>query len=264
MNVYAIHGRFGAYVQLGETPEKGVEGEAETRRRSPAALTESTVTLDDALKLLELPRELGAHPESGQPIVAGLGRFGPYVKHGDDYRSLDADDDLFTVDLERALALFAEPKQSGRRQAAKRVIRQIEVTDGGAALQVLEGRYGPYVTDGETNASMPSGTDPATLSLEDARALLEARRGAPPRARPRAAGPRRPRDARRAARGAARDAAATPARRVKASARAARRRDRNGKPRASQDAALMRCPHRRRRPRRLPRPRGRWRRAACR
>src|SRR4029079_1057619 len=114
-------------------------------------------------------------------IVAGLGRFGPYVKHGDEYRSLAAEDDLFTVDLARALALFAEPKRSGRRQAAKRVIRQIQATDKGPALQVLEGRYGPYVTDGETNASIPRGTDPAALTLEDARALLEARRGAPGR-----------------------------------------------------------------------------------
>jgi DNA topoisomerase-1 len=92
--------------------------------------------------------------------------------------------------------LFAEPKKSGRRQMTKRVIRQIEVADGGKALQVLEGRYGPYVTDGETNASVPNGTDPATLSLEDARALIEARRGAPPRANRRgraAAGTSRPR-----------------------------------------------------------------------
>jgi len=181
MNVYAIHGRFGAYVQLGETPEKGVK-EKPKRSSLTGALTESTVTLDDALKLLELPRELGLHPESGQPIVAGLGRFGPYVKHGDDYRSLEATDDLFTVDLERAVALFNAPKRS-QRQATKRVIRTIEIPDGGTALQVLEGRYGPYVTDGELNASIPKATDPATLSLEGARALLEARRGAPPSAR---------------------------------------------------------------------------------
>jgi DNA topoisomerase-1 len=174
--------RFGAYVQLGESPEKGSK-EKPKRSSLTGALTESTVTLDDALKLLELPRELGAHPESQQVIVAGLGRFGPYIKHGDDYRSLEATDDLFTVDLERALALLAAPKRSAR-QAAKRVIRTIEVPAGeGAALQVLEGRYGPYVTDGELNASIPKGTDPATLSLEDARALLEARRGAPPSAR---------------------------------------------------------------------------------
>jgi DNA topoisomerase-1 len=181
MNVYAINGRFGAYVQLGETPEKGVK-EKPKRSSLTGALTESTVSLEDALKLLELPRELGTHAESGQPIVAGLGRFGPYIKHGDDYRSLEATDDLFTVDVERALALLAAPKRSAR-QAAKRVIRAIEVPDGGNALQVLEGRYGPYVTDGELNASIPKGSDPATLSLDEARALLEARRGAPPSTR---------------------------------------------------------------------------------
>jgi DNA topoisomerase-1 len=178
LNVYAIHGRFGAYVQLGETPEKGIK-EKPKRSSLTGSLTESTVTLDDALKLLELPRELGVHPESGQPIVAGLGRFGPYIKHGDDYRSLEASDDLFTVGLERALELLAAPKRSAR-QAAKRVLRKIDVPDGGNALQVLEGRYGPYVTDGELNASIPKGLDPMTVSLEEARGLLEARRGAPP------------------------------------------------------------------------------------
>ena len=136
------------------------------------------------------------HPESGQPVVAGLGRFGPYVKHGDDYRSLDASDDLFSIDLARALELFAAPKRSGRRQAAaKRVIAKIEVRRCGAPLQVLEGRYGPYMTDGETNASVPKGMDPATLSLDDARALLEARRGAAPD-RPQAAIDARPRHGR--------------------------------------------------------------------
>jgi DNA topoisomerase-1 len=177
-NVYAIHGRFGAYVQLGDTPDQGSK-EKPKRASLTGVMTESTVTLEEALKLLDLPRDLGAHPDSGQPVVAGLGRFGPYVKHGDDYRSLAADDDVFTIDLDRALALFAEPKRAGRRQPAKRVIRQIDATDGGAALQVLEGRYGPYVSDGETNASIPKGMDPATLSLEDARGLIEARRGAP-------------------------------------------------------------------------------------
>src|SRR5437867_4243998 len=120
--------------------------------------------------------------EGGTGRTAGLGRFGPYVKHGDDYRSLEATDDLFTVDLDRAVALFNAPKRS-QRQATKRVIRTIEVPDGATALQVLEGRYGPYVTDGELNASIPKGTDPATLSLEGARELLDARRGAPPSTR---------------------------------------------------------------------------------
>jgi DNA topoisomerase I len=179
LNVYAINGRFGAYVQLGEMPEKGSK-EKPKRSSLIGSMTESTVTLADALKLLALPRDLGADPTSGEVIVAGLGRFGPYIKKGDDYRSLDESDDLFTVDLARALALLAAPKRSAR-QAAKRVIRKIEVPNGGTALQVLEGRFGPYVTDGETNASIPRGADPATISLEEAQGLLEARRGAPPR-----------------------------------------------------------------------------------
>jgi DNA topoisomerase-1 len=156
-------------------------------------MSESTVTLAEALGLLSLPRELGAHPDGGQSVVAGLGRFGPYVKHGDDYRSLEVSDDLFGIDLPRALELFAAPKRAGRRQAAaRRVLAKIEVPDG-VALQVLEGRFGPYVTDGETNASVPRGVDPATLSLDDAQALLEARRGAPPKPGRRRAAAARPR-----------------------------------------------------------------------
>src|SRR5262249_34698856 len=156
-------------VQLGETPEKGSDKgpKAKPKRSSlTGGLTESTVTLDEALKLLELPRTLGAHPESREPILAGFGRFGPDGQPGDGFRSLAGDDDVFTAGVDRALALLAEPKRSSRRQAARRVIRQIETTDG-HALQVLEGRYGPYVSDGETNASIPSVMDPATLSLED-------------------------------------------------------------------------------------------------
>jgi len=182
-NVYVIHGRFGPYVQLGENPEKGSKEKPKRSSLLPT-MSESTITFDEAVRLLELPRELGLHPDSSQPVVAGLGRFGPYVKHGDDYRSLDSSDDLFSVDLPRALELFAAPKRSGRRQAAaRRVIAKIEQPDGGAPLQVLEGRYGPYITDGEINASVPKGMDPATLSLDDARALLEARRGAAPAGR---------------------------------------------------------------------------------
>jgi DNA topoisomerase-1 len=106
------------------------------------------------------------------------------VRHGDDYRSLDASDDLFGIDLARALELLAQPKRSGRRQAAaRRVIAKIERPDGLVPLQVLEGRYGPYITDGEVNASVPKGMDPATLPLDDALALLEARRGAAPAGR---------------------------------------------------------------------------------
>ena len=184
--VYVINGRFGAYVQLGENPEKGSKEKPKRSSLLPT-MSESTVTLEEAVGLLGLPREVGIHPESAQPVLVGLGRFGPYVKHGDDYRSLEVTDELFAVDLTRALELLAAPKRAGRRQtAAKRVIATIENPGGGAAFQILEGRYGPYVTDGETNASVPKGMDPAALSLDEALALLAARRDAP------AAGRRRP------------------------------------------------------------------------
>ena len=113
MNVYVINGRFGAYVQLGETPEKGVK---EKPKRS--SLTGSHDRVDrharrGAQAAANCRASLASIPKAGQPIVAGLGRFGPYVKHGDDYRSLEATDDLFTIDLARALALLAAPKRSG-------------------------------------------------------------------------------------------------------------------------------------------------------
>jgi DNA topoisomerase-1 len=188
-NVYVIHGRFGPYVQLGENPEKGSKEKPKRSSLLPT-MSESTITFDEAVRLLELPRELGTHPESSQSVLAGLGRFGPYVKHGDDYRSLEPSDDLFGIDLARALELLAQPKRAGRRQAAaRRVIAKIERPDGAAPLQVLEGRYGPYITDGEVNASVPKGMDPATLALDDALALLEARRGAAPAGRRRRPAP---------------------------------------------------------------------------
>ena len=182
MNVYAINGRFGAYVQLGETPEKGIRRRKPKRSSLTGGMTESTVTLDEALKLLALPRELGAHPETGEPIVAGLGRFGPYVKHGDDYRSLEVGRRSVHGRSRRgARAASRAEALAPPAGAPSACIRKIEVPDGGTALQVLEGRYGPYVTDGETNASIPKGTNPATLSLGSGRG---AARGAPRRGRP--------------------------------------------------------------------------------
>ena len=218
-------------------------------------MTESTVTLDEALKLLALPRELGAAPGTGQPIVAGLGRFGPYVKHGDDFRSLERDDDLFTVDLDaRARAARgAEAVRRGRR--AKRVIRKIEVTDGGAALQVLEGRYGPYVTDGETNASIPKGTDPGDAVARARRARCSRRAAARRRAEPRRGRARRRAvaAARRAppAKAVARSAGASSEGQVKAKARRKTPPKRSGSESARpQDARADGRSHHRRRPRR--------------
>ena len=190
LHVFVIVGRFGAYVQLGET-EKGSK-EKPRRGSLIAGMSEKTVTLGEALKLLALPRELGAHPDNGQMIIAGQGRFGPYVKHGDEFRSLEDSDDVFTIDLGRAVELLAAPKKSrGRKSAARTVLKEVGPHPrGGAMINLLEGRYGPYVTDGTTNASVPKGTPPEQVTLEQAVELLAAREGAPKKGRPvkRAAG----------------------------------------------------------------------------
>jgi DNA topoisomerase-1 len=181
--VYLMTGRYGAYVQLGETPEKKVKGAAKPKRASLlSGMDADSLTLETALQLLALPRELGTHPVSGQPITASQGRFGPYVKHGDEYRSLEDSDDLLTIDLARALELFAAPKRSRRRQAtARTVLRELGAHPrSGAAIRLLAGRYGPYVTDGTTNASLPRGSDPAAISTEEAVSLIDARAAAAP------------------------------------------------------------------------------------
>ena len=194
MNVYVMTGRYGAYVQLGETPEapvkvKGQRGKSKgekapapekpKRASLQAGMTESTVTVDEALKLLSLPRVLGVHPDDQEPIVTNFGRFGPYVKHGDEFRSLESDDEVFGISFDAALGLLRAPKQSRRRQSAqKKVLR--ELTKDGATIKLLAGRYGPYVTDGHLNASIPKAMNPEAVTYEQAVELLEARRDAAP------------------------------------------------------------------------------------
>jgi len=185
-NVYVMTGRYGAYVQLGETPEpppktKGKRAPVEKPKRASlqAGMTESTVTLEEALKLLALPRVVGVHPDDNEPITTNFGRFGPYVKHGDEFRSLESEEDVFTISFDAALALLRAPKQSRRRQPAqKKVLR--ELTENGTTIKVLAGRYGPYVTDGTTNASVPRTTNPESLTFAEAQELLAARRDAAP------------------------------------------------------------------------------------
>jgi DNA topoisomerase I len=187
-NVYVMNGRFGAYVQLGETPEaapkvKGKKAEpVEKPKRASlqAGMTDSTVTLEQALTLLSLPRVVGLHPDDNEPIVTNFGRFGPYVKHGDEFRSLESDDDVFNISFDAALELIRAPKQSRRRGqgAQKKTLR--EISNDGVTLKVLSGRYGPYVTDGTTNASLPKAMAPEALTWEQAQELLAARRDAVP------------------------------------------------------------------------------------
>jgi DNA topoisomerase-1 len=204
-HVYLMVGRYGAYVQLGETPEaaqktgpkgkgKGQTSEKPKRASLQAGMTESTITLEEALRLLSLPRVIGLHPDDNEPVVTNFGRFGPYVKHGDEFRSLESDEDVFNMSFEAALALLRAPKQSRRRPAAqKKVLR--ELTQDGSSLTLLAGRYGPYVTDGTTNASLPRTMSPEALTYAHAMELLAARREAAP-------APRRGGTTRRAASGA--------------------------------------------------------------
>jgi DNA topoisomerase-1 len=185
--IYLMHGRFGPYVQLGETPQ---DKKAEKPRRASLGrdFTEESLTLSDALRLLSLPRELGT-ADDGEVIVANVGRFGPYVKHGSEFRSLEATDDVYSITLERAKELLAKEKKSIRRQraAAKELRAMGPHPDGGAPVRILDGRYGPYVTDGTTNASLPKGTAPEALTMDDAVGLLAARAGAAKPARRRGA-----------------------------------------------------------------------------
>jgi DNA topoisomerase-1 len=183
-DVLVIHGRFGTYVQLGPTPQKGSKAPKPARASLAGGVTEETVTLADALRLLSLPRELGAHPDDGQVVVSNFGRFGPYVKHGSEFRSLESEADVFTVTLDGALALLRAPKRSRRREAAapKRVLRELGAhPESGSAVRVLDGRYGPYVTDGTTNASLPKTTAPEALTMEEALALMRARAASAPK-----------------------------------------------------------------------------------
>jgi DNA topoisomerase-1 len=173
--VFVLNGRFGPYVQLGET-----NGSSDKPRRASLFKTmqPESVTLQQALELLSLPRVVGAG-DDGEEIVALNGRYGPYIKKGADTRSLDSEDKLLTVTLPEALALLATPKTRGR--VAKPPIAELgESPDTGAAVRVLDGRFGAYVTDGATNATVPRGTDPEALTLPEAVALLRARAAAGP------------------------------------------------------------------------------------
>ena len=177
--VYVMNGRYGAYVQLGETPE-GKKAEKPKRASLQGGMTESSVTLEEALKLLSLPRVVGLHPDDNEPISTNFGRFGPYVKHGDEFRSLESEDQVFSISFDDALALIRAPKQSRRRGqgASKKTLR--ELTNEGATIKLLAGRYGPYVTDGSVNASLPKTADPNALTFEQAMELLNARRDMAP------------------------------------------------------------------------------------
>jgi len=185
-------GRFGPYVQLGEqSRDKGAP--KPKRAGLPKGLAPEDVDLEKALALLALPRQVGLHPEDGEPIIAGVGRFGPYVKHGRTYASLDDGDDVLKIGLNRAVTLIAEKKANpgrGRRFRGDPGRSLGEHPDKGGAILVKNGRYGPYVSHDGVNATLPSDVTPDTVTLEQAVGLLEARAAKVAKARParRAAG----------------------------------------------------------------------------
>jgi DNA topoisomerase-1 len=163
-------GRFGPFVQIGTRDDADKPKFAGLRPGQKM----DTIALDAALQLFQLPRKLGSTPE-GEPLEANIGRFGPYIKYGSKYASLKVDDDPYTITLERACEVVAAKKLAD----ANRIIQDFGIDD----IQVLNGRYGPYITDKQRNARIPKDRDPKTLTLEECRALLAAAPQRPGRGR---------------------------------------------------------------------------------
>ena len=176
--IVARTGRYGPYVTE-VLPEESKEKPRTASLFKTMSL--DTVTLDDALRLLEIPRGVGV-AEDGEEIVARNGRYGPYIQKGKESRSLESEEQLFTIDLPGALGLLAQPRQRrGQRAAATKPLRELGSDPvGGKEIVLKEGRFGPYVTDGETNASLRKGDDPETVTLDRAVELLAERRAKGP------------------------------------------------------------------------------------
>jgi DNA topoisomerase-1 len=168
-------GRFGPYLQLGETANG--DGSKPKRASMPKGLSPDDIDLDHALALLSLPREVGKH-QDGEPIMAGIGRFGPYIQHGKVFATLRSGDDVLTVGLNRAVTLIEEKRARGSRgprfgRASGRELGQHPEKSG--SILVKTGRYGPYVSHGTVNATLSSDMNPETVTLEQALELLRAK-----------------------------------------------------------------------------------------
>lgn len=176
LEVAVKSGRFGPYIQLGEAKDYA-EGEKPKRAGIPKGTSPSDVDLEMALKLLALPREVGKHPETGQPIKAGIGRFGPYVQHEKTYASLEAGDDVHTIGLNRAVTLIAEKVAKGpsKGRFGSDPGKALGDHPSLGAVAVKKGRYGAYVTAGGVNATIPNDKTEDTITLPEAIALLDER-----------------------------------------------------------------------------------------
>ena len=170
--VYKKTGRFGPYVQRGD-------GKEAKRSSIPKTWEPSSVDLEKALKLLALPRDVGEHPSDKKMIVANLGRYGPYVNHNGIYANLSDPDEVFSVGLNRAVDLLAEKAASGGKRAAATILKELGEHPDGGAINVLDGRYGPYVKYQKTNATLPKDIEPKDVTLEQAIELIAAKAKAP-------------------------------------------------------------------------------------
>lgn len=168
-------GRFGPYLQLG-TPDDYDEGEKPKRSSIPKGIDAANVDLDQAIQLLSLPREVGIHPESGKPITAGLGRYGPFVLHDGMYANLESMEEVFSVGINRAVTVLAEKAKGGKgrfQRPKAKVLKDLgDHPDGDGKIEILEGRYGPYVSHNKVNATLPKGQEPTSVTLEQAIDLL--------------------------------------------------------------------------------------------
>jgi DNA topoisomerase-1 len=179
--VFVKTGRYGPYVQWGTMDEPPADMEKPRMESLLSTMSVETVTLDDALKLLSLPRQVGADPADGEPILVRNGRYGPYVQKGTESRSLDGEDQLFTLTLEEALAKLAQPRTYGRRGPAKPPLKEFGTDPvSGKPVVAKDGRFGTYVTDGDTNASLTRGDRLEFMTAERAFELLAIRREAEP------------------------------------------------------------------------------------
>jgi DNA topoisomerase-1 len=177
------NGRFGPYFQLGE-------GEKPKRAGVPKGWVIEDIDLVAALKLLSLPREIGIHPETGKPITAGIGRYGPFVENAGKYANLDSLEEVFSVGANRAISLLAE-KKSRRPRASASALKELgEHPTSGGAVTVRSGRYGPYVNHGKLNATLPRDVKPEDVTLEQAVELLAEKESRGP-SKKRAAKPRK-------------------------------------------------------------------------
>ncbi|WP_029247485.1 type I DNA topoisomerase [Schlesneria paludicola] len=181
--IFLLVGPFGPYLQLGE---KGEDGTKPKRVSLPKTRDPNTITLDDALSYLALPRQLGKHPTTDHVVNAGIGMYGPYVKHEKTFKSLEKTDDVLTITMERAIELLAQAKVKAVVVPIKELGPHPEDKE---PVQIFDGRYGAYVKHGKVNATLPKGTDPQAFTLEEALPLLAeraARGPAPKKSRGRA------------------------------------------------------------------------------